>query len=145
MNKTSLSIFVFCSLFYLSLSLKSQFDAKVDLFNLTDIEINKYWPDYKVKFNKSFSNKTEENLRYKNIYFILHFYFQLIILNSLNRRKRFVDKLVEINRHKRQGHCNEYNCPGGCECDWVTNWPKDCCKYINDGSCCFKNCCGCHC
>jgi hypothetical protein len=99
MNKISLSIFVFCSLFYLSLSLKSQFDVKVELFNLTDIEINKYWSDYKVKFNKSFSNKTEENLRYKNINFILHFYFQLIILNSLNRRKRFVDKLVEINRH----------------------------------------------
>ena len=79
--------------------MKSQFDVKVELFNLTDIEINKYWSDYKVKFNKSFSNKTEENLRYKNINFILHFYFQLIILNSLNRRKRFVDKLVEINRH----------------------------------------------
>jgi len=35
MNKISLSIFVFCSLFYLSLSLKSQFDAKVDYYDIS--------------------------------------------------------------------------------------------------------------
>jgi len=63
MNKICLSIFLVCSLFYLSSSLSTKFEDKVKIFNLTETQVNKYWIDYKIKSNKSYSNKTEEEFR----------------------------------------------------------------------------------
>jgi hypothetical protein len=54
-------IVLFCSL-CMVMSLKINFN-EVKLLNLTESEINKYWQDYKIKFNRSYSNITEEEFR----------------------------------------------------------------------------------
>jgi len=62
MNSIKLNLIVlFCSL-YMVMSLKINFN-EVKLLNLTESEINKYWQDYKIKFNRSYSNITEEEFR----------------------------------------------------------------------------------
>lgn len=62
MNSIKLNLIVlFCSL-YVVMSLKINFN-EVKLLNLTESEINKYWQDYKIKFNRSYSNITEEEFR----------------------------------------------------------------------------------
>ncbi len=62
MNSIKLNLIVlFCSL-CMVMSLKINFN-EVKLLNLTESEINKYWQDYKIKFNRSYSNITEEEFR----------------------------------------------------------------------------------
>ena len=55
-------IVLYCSLYMMVMSLKINFN-EVKLLNLTESEINKYWKDYKIEFNRSFLNNTEEQFR----------------------------------------------------------------------------------
>ena len=63
MNSIKLNLVVlYCSLFMMVMSLKINFN-EVKLLNLTENEINKYWQEYKIEFNRSYLNNTEEEFR----------------------------------------------------------------------------------
>lgn len=55
-------IVLYCSIYMMVMSLKINFN-EVKLLNLTESEINKYWQDYKIEFNRSYLNNTEEEFR----------------------------------------------------------------------------------
>jgi hypothetical protein len=63
MNNIKFSLIIlYCSLYMMVISSKINFD-EVKLLNLTESEINKYWQDFKIEFNRSYSNNTEEEFR----------------------------------------------------------------------------------